>query len=89
MIVHNGGEAKVPLPLDRIDFSEGEFYDPWFMKKYPQFVDQLDNVAISEKQLNCAVTKSVELVNHAAKLLREKQIEAIKKEREEAKQKKP
>ena len=90
MIVHKGGEATIPLPFDAIDPTKGDegFYDPKFMKKYPRFVEDDGSgpkVSISEKQLNQAIKKSVELVNHAAESLRTKQIEAAKKEQAEAK----
>jgi hypothetical protein len=84
-VVHNGGEAKEQLPMDEVDFDKGEFYDTSFMMDYPQFVDQMDRVVVSQKQLNFAVKKSVELVKYAAEQLRGKQIEAVKKERDEAK----
>jgi hypothetical protein len=88
MVVHNGAKAKAALPMDKVDFSTSEFYDTKFITNYPQFVDKLDRVVISDKQLNEAVGKSVELVKYAAERLRGGQIEAAKKEQEEAKQKK-
>jgi len=88
MIIHNGAEAKSALPMDKVDFSTNEFYDTKFLTNYPQFVDQMERVVISDTQLHDAVGKSVELVKYAAERLRGKQIEAAKKENEQVKQKK-
>jgi hypothetical protein len=44
-------------------------------------------VNVSEKQLNQAIKKSVELVNNATERLRAKQIEVAKKEEADAKKK--
>jgi hypothetical protein len=86
MIVHNGGEANLPISIMEIDLSKGDegFYDPSFMKKYPQFVDGTGSgakIVVSEEQLNSTVDASVKLVKHAAQRLREKELEAVKKER--------
>jgi hypothetical protein len=90
MIVHNGGEATPPLPFAAIDPAKGDegYYDPRCVKKYPKFVEHdggSPKVNISEKQLNQAIKKAVELVNHTAARLRAQQIEAAKKEEADAK----
>jgi hypothetical protein len=84
MIVHNGGDANEPIPITEIDFSKGDegYCDPWFSKRYPQFVQDIGSlsarVRITEEQQNFAVESAIALVNRAAEQLRAKELEAEK-----------
>jgi hypothetical protein len=80
LIVHKGGEANPLKPADQIDnYMDFENHrDFAFSKKYPRLVEgdgYSAEVRITDKQIEKAVEKAVDLVRYAAKELRAKQKE--------------
>jgi hypothetical protein len=88
-IVHNGGEANVERHFSEIDpeadFDEG-FYDTTFSRECRVFVSGTGSTAqvnVTEKLLDHAVEKSIQLVQYVAEQLRAKELEHARKEGEE------
>ena len=81
-IVHDGAEANTTRPFDEIDLNSGDagLLDMKFSKKFPQYVSGEGigaKVSVSQKQLEDAIKRSVELVGWLAAELRKRELESI------------